>query len=76
MNNKKEMIVKCVDNCSCLSVDKFDNENEYYVTFYKSYSDKRFTYRIKDALNTLLGKNVVGTEIVLSGEDFNKLKNF
>lgn len=76
MNNKKEMIVKCVDNCSCLSIDKFDNENEYYVTFYKSYNNKRFTYRIKDALNTLLGKNVVGTEIVLSGEDFNKLKNF
>lgn len=76
MVNKKEMVVKCVDNCSCLSIDKFDDENEYYVTFYKSYDNKRFLYRIKDALNTLLGKNIVGTEIVLSEEDFNKLKNF
>ena len=76
MVNKKDIIVKCVDNCSCLSVNKFDDEDEYYVTFYKSYYKKRFFFRLKDALKTLLGKDVVGTEIVLSEEDFNKLKNF
>ncbi len=76
MVNKKEIMVKCVDNCSCLSVDKFDDENNYYITFYKSYGKKRFSFRLKDALNTLLGKDVIGTEIILSEEDFNKLKNF
>lgn len=39
---KKELIVKCDCNCSCLSLDKFEEE-VYYVTLYKS-TNKNFIY--------------------------------
>jgi hypothetical protein len=73
---RTEIIVKCVDGCSCLSIDKWSDEQDYYVTFYKSYQSKTLWYRFKDALNVLLGKDVVGTDIVLTENDFNKIKNF
>jgi hypothetical protein len=73
---KTEIIVKCADNCSCMSIDKWSDDSDYYVTFYKSYQTKSLWFRIKDALNILRGKDVVGTDIVLKPEDFTKLKNF
>jgi hypothetical protein len=73
---KTEVIVKCVDNCSCMSIDKWSDDPAYYVTFYKSYQTKRLWFRIKDAISVLRGKDVVGTDIVLKQEDFQKLKNF
>jgi hypothetical protein len=75
-SNKNELVVKCVDNCSCLSIDKWSDETDYYVTFYKSYQTMTFWYRVKDAIKILLGKDVVGTEVVLTENDFNKIKNF
>lgn len=34
--NKKEIIVRCFDGCSCMSVTKWDDETDYFVMFYKS----------------------------------------
>lgn len=78
MNDKKtEVIVKCKDNCSCLSIDKFDNESDdYFITIFKSYSTKTFTERLKDIFRILKGKSVIDFEIILTNEDFNKLRNF
>jgi hypothetical protein len=75
-SSKSELIVKCVDNCSSLSIDKWSDEQDYYVTFYKSYQTKTFWFRVKDAIKILLGKDVVGTDVVLTENDFNKIKNF
>lgn len=73
---KTELIVKCTDNCSCLSIDKFDDEPLYFITTYKSYSTKDWRDRLVDIWNIILGHNVVDTEIVLSEEEFDKLKNY
>ena len=73
---KKELIVKCVDNCSCLSVDKYDDCGDHYITLYKSYSGKSFWFRLKDIWKILVGDRVSSFDIVLSGEDFSKIKRF
>jgi hypothetical protein len=77
MSDKRtEIIVKCKDNYSCLSVDKYDNENDYYITTYKSYSTKSFSERLEDIWRIIKGESVVDTELVLTEEDYNKLINF
>jgi hypothetical protein len=76
METKKELIVKCTDNCSCLSVDKWDGEDDYFITTYKSYSTKNWLDRIKDIIRIIKGEDVVGTEIVLKESDYDKLRNF
>lgn len=73
---KSELIVKCTDNCSCLSIDKYVDEPMYYISTYKSYARKDWRDRMVDVWNILLGNNVVDTEIVLTEEEFSKLKNY
>jgi len=75
-DNKKELILKCEDNCSCVSVDKWENEPIYYLTFYKSYPNKNLFGRIKDAFWHILGRDIVGTEVLLDEDDFEKIRNF
>jgi hypothetical protein len=76
METKKELIVKCVDNCSCLSVDKWDAEDTYFITTYKSYATINWLDRIKDIIRIIKGDDVVGTEIILNENDYDKLRNF
>lgn len=78
MDDKRtEVIVKCKDNCSCLSIDKFDNESDdYFITIFKSYSTKNFIERLKDIFRILTGKSVIDFEIILTNEDLDKLRNF
>ena len=76
MENRKQLIVKCSDNSSCLSVDKWDDEKEYVVTTYKSYATKGWKSKLSDIWKIIKGDNVVDTELILFEEDFNKLRNF
>jgi|SaaInl85LU_5_DNA_1037374.scaffolds.fasta_scaffold44236_3 hypothetical protein len=76
MSIRRSVIVKCVDNCSTMSVDKFDDEDVYYVTFYRSYSLKSLWYRIKDAVKVLRGIDLCTHEVILEPEDFDKIVNF
>jgi hypothetical protein len=73
---KKELIVKCTDNCSCLSIDKYEDEPEYYITTYRSYATKGWRDRLINAWSVLLGDNIVDTEMILSEEDFNKIRQY
>lgn len=73
---KTELIVKCTDNCSCLSIDKFEDEPVYYITTYKSYATKSWRDKWIDIWGIILGHNVVDTEIILTQEEFDKLKNY
>jgi hypothetical protein len=59
-----------------MSVDKFNDETDYYVTFYKSYGNKSFWGRVKEAWKTIRGLNSHSNEIVLTQEDYKRLKNF
>lgn len=73
---KTELVVKCADNCSCLSIDKFEDEPMYYITTYKSYATKGWRDRLVDVWRVILGCNVVDVEIILTQEEFDKLKNY
>ena len=76
IEGKKELIIKCVDNCCCLSVDKYDDCGDHYITLYKSYGRKSFWFRLKDIWKILTGDQISSFDIVLSEEDFNKIKRF
>ena len=71
----KELILKCKDNCSCLSIDKWDDD-DYIITMYNSYNKCGIVRRIKEIFKILSGGDVYNSEIVLSKKDFNKIKNF
>jgi hypothetical protein len=79
MTNNRELIVKCWDNCSCLSIDYWDEpeDNEYILTFYNSYSDKTsFGKKLKDIWKIIRGKRIYNSELILTKEDFDKIRNF
>jgi hypothetical protein len=76
MENRKELIVKCMDNCSCLSVERWDVGSEYILTTYKSYIDKGWKRKLKDIWKIIKGEPVVDVEIILDKSDFEKIKNF
>lgn len=73
---KKEVIVKCADNCSCVSVDKWSDDDFYYLTFYKSYTERGLWFRLKTAFKVLMGQDIIGADLVLEKEDFNKIRKF
>jgi hypothetical protein len=59
-----------------MSIDKYEDEPEYYITTYKSYAVKGWRDRLIDDWSVLLGGRVVDTEIILSEEDFNKIRQY
>lgn len=72
---KKSVIVKCTDNCSCMSVDKWSDEDEYSITFYKSL-EKSFWHRLKEGIRYILGDDIISTDIILDEGEYNKLRKF
>jgi hypothetical protein len=73
---KKELFIQCECQGEILKVDKFEDEQEYYLTVFKYYFPSlSFLRRIKYALKILKGEGIRTTDIVLSQENFNKLKN-
>lgn len=77
MATKTEVIVKCLDNCTALSIDKWDDAPEYFITLYSSFNRKTtFIQKLKFIFKILMGKKIYHYDIVLSEEDFNKIKNF
>ncbi len=73
---KKELIIKCQDNCSCISIDTWTDEEEYYISFYRSYKES-FWRRFKNVFKYLfLGQNLISSDTILTKEDFMKIKEF
>jgi len=72
----KELIIRCEDGKSFISVDKFENESMYYITTYKSYKGKALRDRMIDAWGVILGFENVDAELVVSAKDFDKLRKF
>lgn len=73
---KKSLIVKCNDNCSALSIDKWDEDDVYYLTTYKSYNSVSFINKITDIWKIIKGLDVINNELVLDNEEFNKIKYY
>lgn len=75
MNMKTEVIIKCEDNCSAISIDSWEDEDIYYITFYKT-ADKGFWTRLKEGIQYIFGKDIVRSETVLEKRDFDKIRNY
>lgn len=73
---EKSLIVKCNDNCSAISIDKWDDDDVYYITTYKSYNGVSFMGKIKDIWKIIKGLEVINNELILGTEEFNKIKKF
>ena len=73
---KTSLIVKCNDNCSALSIDKWDGDDVNYITTYKSYNGVSFMSKIKDIWKIIKGLDVINNELILNAEEFNKIKKF
>ncbi len=75
--NKKELFIECNCHGEILKIDKFEDEEEYYLTVFKySFPSISFFRRIKYALDVLRGKGIITSDLVLSPENFNKIKKF
>lgn len=73
---KTELFIQCECQGEILKVEKFDEENEYYLTVFKYYHPSLFFLRrIKYAWKVLKGEGIQTADIVLSQENFNRLKN-
>lgn len=74
---KKELFIECECHSEILKLDKFDDEEEIYLTIYKYYFPKSSLWRrIKSAIKILIGEGIRTADIVLSKESFNKIKKF
>jgi len=63
-----------------MSVDCWDEEDdlekEYFITFYNSYENRGFITKIKTIWKIIIGKRIYNSDLVLSEEEFNKIRNF
>lgn len=72
---KKELILKCTDNCSCLSIDNWEGEDSYFIMTYKN-ERKPLWYRFREAIKYIMGYKIVDVDLILTEEEFNKLREF
>lgn len=74
--SSKELTIKCTDNCTVLSIDKWSDEEYYFLTFYKNHKPS-FWYRLKQAFKyAFKGERMLLADIIVKEEDFNKLREF
>lgn len=73
----KNLLLKCECFGEVISIDRFEDEQETSITIYKySYPDISFFRRIKMAIKVLKGEGISTADVVLSKENFNKIKEF
>ena len=70
---KEDIFLPCDCNSEILRVIKWEDEEEYYLTIYSYHADK---YSLWERVKILFGGKVKTSEIILSKENFNKLKSF
>ena len=76
MEDSNNILIKCVDNCSCVSLDKFKDEDAYYLTFYTSFEGKSLIERLKNVWDFIKGKDLTSREIIIKEKDFDKIRTF
>lgn len=74
---KKELFIRCECQGEVLKVEKWEDEEDYYITVFKySFPSVSFLRRIKYAIQVLQGRGIRTADIVLSEKSFNKIKKF
>lgn len=73
----KNLLLRCECFGEVISIERFENEQEVYLTVYQySFVDISFFRRIKYAIDVLRGKKLRTADVVLSKENFDKIKEF
>lgn len=73
----KNLLLKCECFGEVLSLDRFEDEEEIYLAVYcYSFVDISFFRRIKYAIDVLRGKKLRTADVVLSKENFYKIREF
>lgn len=73
----KYLHIPCECQGEILILQKFDDEEEVYLTVYRySFPNISFFRRMKAAIKVLRGEGIRTADVVLSKESFNKIKKF
>lgn len=74
---KEDLLIECQCKGEVLGVTRFDDETEVYLTVYKyNFSGSNLFSRLKMAIKVLKGEGIATADVVLSEENFNKIKEF
>jgi len=74
---EKELFLACNCKSEVLGIQKFADEDEYYLTVFKYRSESHtFIERLKLAWKVFRGEGINTADVVLSSENFEKLKQF
>lgn len=74
---KKELLLSCKCLGEVVSILKYDDEPDIYVTVYRyQFPYLSFWRRIKFAIKVLRGEGTETADVVLSREDFNRIKEW
>lgn len=74
---EKTIFIPCNCKSEVVGLSKYDDEDEIYLTVYK-YSSISFSFftRIKMAWKVIKGESIDTADVVLSKENFEKIKEF
>jgi hypothetical protein len=74
---KDELVIKCADNCSAISLDKFEDDETFFITFYRSFDrNKGVWFKLKTIWKILFGGIIHDTELILTKEDIVKIEDW
>lgn len=74
---EKTIFIPCNCKSEVVGLSKYDDEDEIYLTVYK-YSSTSYSFfaRIKMAWKVLKGESIDTADVVLSKENFEKIRQF
>lgn len=81
----KELQIKCACRNEILSLEKWSDEDEYYLVIYRysfrnENTDGSFLTRLKNAIRSasraFRGIGIETADVIISGEDFEKIREF
>lgn len=74
---EKELLVSCNCKSEVLGLTRFEDEEEVYLTVYKYYSvSTSFFARLKMAIKIFTDGKLAVSDVIISKENFEKIKNF
>ena len=72
----KDLLISCSCNSEIMRFSQFEDEEEWYITVYNYYNyNPTIKERLKMIWKIIKGEPVVANEIIVSNEEFQKIKN-
>lgn len=74
---ERELLMSCDCYGEIVRLTNYSDEEEVYLTIYKyHFEGQSFLTRLKGAWNVFRGRGISTADVVLSKENFNKIKQF